>query len=611
MVMRAMRENTKWIMLILTVAFVGWLVLDWVQSRQQSTQTGANPVVGSVNGRQIHYVEWNRYLQTALDNQRQSSSQPLTDEQVYRVTEQAWDQMVNDMLIQQELDRLGIRVSDAEIREAFRTSPPPSLRNHPAFQTNGHFDYQKYKAFFSRPGVDPNLLQQIESYYRNVLPRAKLFQLVSQEVDLSDADLWQAYLDQSESARVRYVSLDPDRAVPDSAVAVSDADVKAYYDAHQDRFRRPPSATVDIVTISEQPTAPDSAAARQRADSLRSLVESGTRDFSALVSSASADSTVGLRGADLGWVHRGDLVGPIESAAFALRPGSVSQPVLAGSGYHLLHVDRRSGDSVSVQYVVVPIQLTTAHEDSLYDVMDGLEGMALNDGLQAASDSMGVPIRRGVQVTKGTQFVPGAGALGVGVDWAFDPSTTRGQVSQFFENDLGYHMLQLEGRSPAGTAPLSAVADGIRRQLVATRKQDVLRARMDSLAGAARANGRSLQQLASAQGWDVQESPTFTRTDFVPGLGRATEAVGAAFGLPEGTVSNALEADGKLALVQVVERSQPDRTAFQSAQSRLRAQILPQTRQAYLQQWLQSLRDGADIQDLREEVSASRSAPSN
>ncbi|HKK27285.1 MAG TPA: SurA N-terminal domain-containing protein [Gemmatimonadota bacterium] len=609
MVMRAMRENTKWIMLILTVAFIGWLVLDWVQSRQQSTQTGANPVVGSVNGRQIHYVEWSRYLQNALDQARQGSTQPLTDEQVYRITQGAWDQMVNDILVQQELDRLGIRVSDAEIREAFRTSPPPSLRNHPAFQTNGQFDYQKYQAFFSRPGVDPNLLKQIEDYYRNVLPRSKLLQLVSQEVDVSDAELWQRYVDQNETARVRFVSLDPASVVPDSAVTVSDGEIQGYYDAHSDRFRRPATATVDLVTISEQPSAGDSAAARERADSLRSIVESGQRQFSEVVQTASADSTTGLQGGDLGWIHRGDLVGAADSAAFALRTGRVSRPVLAGSGYHLLRVDQRSGDSISVQHVLVPIQVMPEHEDRIFNEMDDLEGLALSQGLGAAADTMGLQIRRGVELTRGTQFVPGAGALGVAVDWAFDPGTAAGEVSQFFENDLGYHMVQLESRSPAGSAPLEAVRSRIRRQLMATKKRHLLRRRLDSLAAGARQRDEGLRALAGSQGWQVQESPAFTRTDFVPGLGRGTEAIGVAFGLPEGRLSGAMDAGENVALVEVVGRMEPDRATFQRAESRLRQQVVSQSQQGYLQQWLQALRDDAEVQDLRQEVSASRAAP--
>jgi parvulin-like peptidyl-prolyl isomerase len=606
MVMRKMRENMKSIMLILTVAFVAWLVLDWVQSRNQSTQAGANPIVGVVNGQDIRYVQWSRYLQSELEQARQGASQPLTDEETYRVTEQAWNQMVNQVLIQQELDRLGIGVTDAEIKQAFKTSPPPALRNHPAFQTDGHFDYQKYRDFFSRPGVDVNLLQQIEQYYRTVLPQSKLVQLVSQEVDVSDADLWAAYQDQNETARVRFVTLDPASTIPDSAVTVSDQEIQGYYDAHRADFERPATATVDLVTLSQQPSAQDTATARHTADSLRTLVESGKEKFTDLVQKLSADSASGVQASNLGWVHRGDLVSAVDSVAFRLRGGAVSRPVLSGSSFHLVHVNARSGDSLSLDHILVPIQLSAEHQDRIFDQMDELENLALDQGLVAAADSMGLTVRKAVQVAEGSQFVPGAGALGVAIQWAFDPGTTPGTVSQFYQNGVGYHLLQLESRSDSSVAPLSAVRDQIRDRLVQKAKTDALRRRLDEAAQQARSDG-GLGKVAAAHGWKVQESSTFSRQDFVPGLGRATQAVGAAFGLPVGSVSDAVDAGGRLALVEVVKRTPADRKQFLQIEGQLRAQMLTQRRQSYVQQWLQALRDHADIQDLRQQLSVSRS----
>jgi len=606
MVMRKMRENMKSIMLILTVAFVAWLVLDWVQSRNQSTQAGANPIVGVVNGQDIRYVQWSRYLQSELDQARQGASQPLTDEETYRATEQAWNQMVNQILIQQELQRLGIGVSNAEIKQAFRTSPPPALRNHPAFQTDGHFDYQKYQAFFARPGVDVNLLEQIEQYYRTVLPQSKLVQLVSQEVDVSDADLWAAYRDQNETARVKYVSLDPTTVVPDSAVSVSDQEIQQYYDGHRAEFERPATATVDVVTLSQLPSAQDTAAARRTADSLRSLVEGGKEKFSDLVQQLSADSASGLQASNLGWIHRGDLVSAVDSVAFSLRGGGVSRPILAGSSFHLVHVDARRGDSLSLDHILVPIQLSTEHQDRIFDDMDQLESLALDAGLVPAADSMGLTARKGIQVTRGSQFVPGAGALGVAVEWAFDPETTPGTVSQFYQNGLGYHILQFESRSDSSVTPLAAVRDQIRTRLLQGEKADVLRERMDKVAQEARAGG-GLEKAAAAYEWKVQESPTFSRQDFVQGLGRATQAVGAAFGLPVGSISDALDAGGRLALVQVEDRTPANRKQFLQVEGQLRAQMLTQQRQAYVQQWLQALRDHADVQDLRQQLAVARS----
>ena len=177
MMMRSIRANTKWIMIFLAIAFAAWLVLDWVQSRDTQAAAGANPVIAVVNGQEIRYVQWSNTLELALNNARAASGDAvMTDEETRQVELLAWDQLIQDVLIQQEIDRLGIEVTDAEVQQAFRLSPPPDLMRYPAFMTDGVFDYSKYQQFFSDPSVDEQILLQIESYYRQTLPRARLSQ---------------------------------------------------------------------------------------------------------------------------------------------------------------------------------------------------------------------------------------------------------------------------------------------------------------------------------------------------------------------------------------------------------------------------------------------------
>ena len=90
-----MRDNTKWIMLVLTVAFVGWLVFDWVQSRQSSADVGPNPVIAVIDGREVRLSEWNRRVEAEIDGARQRIAGALTDEQVRALRQQAWENMID------------------------------------------------------------------------------------------------------------------------------------------------------------------------------------------------------------------------------------------------------------------------------------------------------------------------------------------------------------------------------------------------------------------------------------------------------------------------------------------------------------------------------------
>jgi parvulin-like peptidyl-prolyl isomerase len=602
MVMRTMRDNTKWIMLILTVAFVGWLVFDWVQGGGGAQGAASNPVVAQVNGEQIRYSEWTRFREQRLQQSRQQVEGSLSDQQLHQAEEQAWDELITQTLIRQELERLELQASPEEIRAAFRSSPPPSLRNNPAFQTDGQFDYEKYRQFFSNPGVDEQLLLQIEQYYREQIPRSKLFQRVADEVVLSRDDLWQHYRDRNATARVRFVSVSASSAIRDTAVAVTDGEIRRHYEENQEDFSRPRTAVVDIVSLNVEPSAADSAEARSTADSLRSLVAAGEKEFPALVEEISEEGSADLRAAELGPLTRDDLIGPLRDTVFALPVGRLSEPVLSPSGYHLIRVQGREGDEVSFSQVLVPIRLSPDSEDVLFDRMDELEGVALRADLETAADSLDLPIRNDLRLEEGAGFVPGAGNLGVAVSWALSAETRVGDLSQFFENASGHHLVELEDRLEPGVRPLAEVRDEIRRELMQEKKAAALRDRMEQAAAAVR-QGTPLADVAAERGWEVREAGPFTRVEFVPGLGQRTAAVGTAFGLEPGGVAGPVSAGGdRLAIVELLEKSPVSREAFGQELARLRQQLHRERQQQYLQRWIQALREDAEIRDMRDQL---------
>lgn len=599
MFMRKMRSSAKWVMLMLSVAFVGWLVFDWVQSRGGNLSSEINPVVGEVGGREIRYNEWNVYLQNQLQLARQQRGS-MTEEDVRVVREQAWSDLVSQALLQSELERLDISVSDAEIRQAFLTQPPPEFLTHPAFQTEGRFDIQKYQQFFSDPSTDETLLLQIESYYRTVLPRNKLQSVIQEGIYVSEDEAWRFFRDTNETVRVRFLTLDPSSAVPDSLVTVSAAEVRDYYDANEDEFERPATARVNMLSLALRPTPADTAAALSRADSLRQRILDG-EEFAEVARLESGDSISAERGGDVGRVTRDALDATLAEAAFSLAVGTVSEPVQSPFGYHVLQVDERTQDTVALRQIYVPIAPSAATEDSVFDLMDQLEEVALRSDLPTAADSLGITLRQDVTLADGADFVQGAGALGVAHEWALDEELELGELSPFFENASGFHLFELLGREGAGTIPLRDVELTIRGRLSAERRETVAR---DMVQGAvdALATGATLEVLTEQFGSTVQEAGPFKRSDFVPGLGQGTEAVGEAFGLPVGAMSGAVDAGTSIAVLEVVERVEADRGEFDQTREVILQQLTFQRRQDYVQRWLTALQTTTEVRDLRDRL---------
>lgn len=606
MFMRKMRDSAKWVMLVLALAFVGWLVFDWVASRGGDLGTQVNPVVGEVAGREIRYDQWSLFLQNRLDVARQQRGS-LTEEEVRVVTEDAWEELVSSVLLQAEIDRLGLHVTDEEVRQAFLTRPPPELMNHPAFQTDGRFDLGKYQRFFADPAVDEQTLLGIESYYRSVLPRLKLQSLIADGIYVTEAEAWRFYRDTNERARVRFVRVDPEAAVPDDEVTVTDAEVRAYYDEHRDEFERPASARVHMVSIPMAPTAADSVAAVARAEALRERILGG-EPFEEVARAESGDSLTAAEGGDVGMRARDELQPAIAEVAFELPLETVSEPVRGPFGYHLLRVEERSRDSVALRQIFVPIEMSRATEDSIFDLIDELEGIALQTDLATAADSVGLPIRQDVVLTEDSEFVPGAGSLGIAADWAIaDPEVEIGELSPFFENATGFHVFELRERREAGRLPLSEVEGAIRQRLRVERKREralELAARIPE----AVTQGATLEEAAARYGWTVEKAGPFRRGDFVPGLGQGTEAIGAAFGQPIGEVGPPVRAGAAVAVLQVVERTEADRAAFEEVKEQLIAQLTLQRRQEYVQRWLEALRERAEVRDLRDRLRQQQAA---
>jgi len=597
MMMRTIREKTRYAIVFLAVAFAAWLAFEGIQSRETSAATGSNPVIGVVNGEQIRFSQWSDASTNSLARARAQKGGILTDEETRQAEEDAWEQMIRLIVIEQEIDRIGIQVTDGEISQAFRVSPPPDLARDPAFQTDGQFDYAKYQAFFADPSVDEQLLRAIEDYYRDEIPRRRFEQQLLAGVAVSDAEAWQEFQAQNETAVVTYVSVDPASVVSDADIQIPESDARSYYRANRDDFKRPATALVRLVSVSTVPTGSDTSSALALADSVRAEVIAGRLEFEAAAAEFSADTATGANGGALGQYTADQLVEPINTAVVNLDVGEISDPVRTAAGFHLMHVTARTADTASVSHIVFPIELSPQGEDELFGRMDDLEGVALSDGLAAAADSLDVSLRDDVTLTDGFDFVPGAGSLGVAVDWALDANTALGELSEFYENGSGFHLVELVSRTEAGTFEFEEVRNQIETVLRTERRGEAARGIIEQRL--ADLGDADIESLAADTGWPIQTTEAVTRRQFVPGLGRDTEALGAAFASPLGVTDGPFAAGENFVVLRVDQRTDADGQLFDVMKSQLRAQMEAQLSQRRAVAWIEALRQQAVVVDHR------------
>ncbi len=600
--LRTMREKTKIIMLILAVAFVGWLVFDVGMGVSGRSQSPSSRDMGSVNGSTIGYQEWLQAYQQITEEQRaRNPGQTLSREDQKALEDQAFEQLIEERLLQAEYRKRGIVVTDDEIRNAARQLPPQEIVNDKEFQTEGRFDQQKWDRFLAS-GQQPLFLAQLESRYRAELPRLKLLEDVTSDIFVADDKLWNIYRDQHDSVTVRALVVRPGVAVADASVHVTPQDLQAYYSAHQTELRQPARVYLSYVAVIKLPQAIDSGVAMNHARALRDSLVKGL-DFAATAKAESADSGSAEQGGLLPTFGHGQMAPAFDKAAFRAPVGQVSEPVVTPFGIHLIKVERRTADSVTARHILIPIQRTGARLDTLEARADSLDRLAAEQTDPTALDSvarkmsLGInhtgPVYQGNAVTLGRYRIPDVGV------WAFE--TKVGELSPVIEITGAYYVFRLDSLFPAGVPPLSAIEPLVQARVMTEKKWQAAEAiakdaerRLDS--------GQTLDQVAAAMRLPIETIGPFARTSSVRLLGTASVAVGVAFRLRVGERSGLLSGDDGYFFIEPTQRIRADSARWAAQKDSERATVIRAARQVRVQSFLESLRREAKVVDNRAAV---------
>jgi len=155
-----------------------------------------------------------------------------------------------------------------------------------------------------------------------------------QQAGLSEADVRAMEADRLTIQRFIQTTIVP-------TVQVGEAELKAYYDGHQDEFEHEAQIHVRQVLAAAPAgaTAEQKAAARARAARARERLSAG-EDFATVARELSDDPSKN-KGGEVGWVRKGMLLPELEAAVFAVPDGGLSEVLESSYGYHVFRVGAR------------------------------------------------------------------------------------------------------------------------------------------------------------------------------------------------------------------------------------------------------------------------------
>ncbi|CAN5895523.1 peptidylprolyl isomerase [soil metagenome] len=599
--LQTMRSSAKIVMWVLLISFVGGFLLFQSSGLMGSAPVTSTTAVASVNGRDILYTDWQRRAQQLVQQTQQQSGRTLTQDETRRLENQAFDDMVSEILLEQEYKKRGIRVSDAELRDYARFAPPQWVRTAPDLQTDGRFDPSKYQRLLSSAQArQSGLLAALEQYFRSEVPKEKLFEQVTSGLYVTDSDLWRAWQDANDSASVSFVAFKAQPTAADSNVA--DGDLRSYYDAHKAEFDGPGHASVSVLHIPRVTTAADTTAVREKIARLRAEIAGGAK-FEVVAKRESSDTVSAANGGDLGKGAKGRFVPDFEKAAYALQPGEVSQPVLTPFGYHLIKVDSRAGDTLALRHLLLRIQPSdsaTAKVDRLADTLAKMvSGTDQPAKFDDAARHLGLtPFRVRVTENVPAQYngkdVPSASA------WAFGGARV-GESSDLFDGDDGYYVARLDSLSEGGKT-FGAAKAAVRGRVARDRAIERSIPAAQGLATAARSS--SLEAAAAAAKLTLSSTGMVTRGGAARQIGSLGEAIGSAFVAPLNEVNGPIrQADGVF-VTRTDARKPSDKTRFEAEKKVLRGRRVQQMRDQWIQMYLDDLRKSATVKDRRKDLNA-------
>ena len=601
--LRGMRAAAPIIWIIVFVAFVGgFLVLD---TSGLLGSGGLTPTtrVAKVNGHSISYGDWSERLQAAQQQATQGTGRSLTMDETRELEGRVLEEMIMEILLDEEYRRRGITVSDEEIIRAAEMLPHPDLMRSPEMQTDGRFDPEKYRRFLSAPSTRAGgYLVYLENFYRTEVPRRKLLEQIISDVHVTDTEMWNKWREVYDSVQVSYVAFTPEMH-PDS-IPVPESEVRAFYEENKETFKQRGRANVSLLHVPKVITAADTASARERISTLRAEIAAGNDSTFEIVTRRESDDTRSApTGGDMPRGVRGQYFGPaFDSAAFALRVGQLSQPVLTPFGFHLIKVMEKKADTIHFRHLLVEVRQSDSVALALDRRADSLASLAGEKtdprSFDETAAKLALQVRpamvfEGQPLVHDGKYVPSVSA------WAFS-GVRPGETSMLFDADEGFWLARLDTLVQEGIPPLNAVRDVIAKRLENKKKLEALRDRAAKLAQAATTS--SLESAAAAAGITVQKTPVFSRVSFVQGIGQDNEAIGAAFALSSGSVSVPIMTDDALFVLRVDKRWNADREAWARQRDAQRTLLLQSMQQSKIQSFLRALRESATVVDERKKL---------
>ena len=525
---------------------------------------------------------------------------------------QAAEQLINEKALVAEAHRMGLRVSDDELRDELQHGQLAAM----LFPDGKFVGQEEYENFVQRNDMT---VPQFEGLEKDFILVRKLRALVSSsafvgETEVRDefnrrntkvkfeyavitqADILKglhptdeelkAFYERNkatynnsipEKRQIKYVVVDSGKIA--AATTVTDQDLQAYYDQHREEYRVPEQVKVSHILIKTPLPAPGAkedakaiADARAKAEGVLKELKAGG-DFAKLAEKYSDDPGSAKTGGDLGWIGRGRTVPEFEKAAFSLGKGQTSDLVKSSYGFHIIHVeDKQDAHLKSLAEVKSEIEEKVKQQKTARATeaaANALLSQARTDGFDKAAVAKGQAAVT-TEFFSRTDHLPGLAANPQFMEAVFNEADKA--PPDVVQVPQGYVVFQLLAIKPPATPTFEEIRSRVESEFKNERAAFLLQQKTQELSDRAKA-AHDLKKAAKDLGATVKTSDLVPPDGQVPDIGSMTNA-SAIFSMKPGEISPPITAGGNGVVAQLLEKQVPTDQEFAAKKDEIRQSLL-------------------------------------
>ena len=609
--MRNRMQIVMWTILVLFVISmaIGGLVGGASIGDIFGQQNGSH--VGSLNGRPILYENFNRLVSDEVTRLQSQSPQDITDEDREYIRAIVWERIIQDLLIQEQIEKNNIAISDEEVLYQLKNNPPAFLTGSTAFQTGGQFDLEKYMDAILNPGeLD---WRPIEEFMRDVyLPNYKLQQLVVNSASTSEQDIIDSYRSRFLNYKIEILHI-TEKALDGNdffdgmmSGRPTDQELTELYNENIEDYKQSEMRYMKYIKWPIVSSANDSFRTKLEAENLMYRINQG-ENFADIANMYTEDPSNGMdvnlpKGGMLGWFEQGKMVSEFDKAAFEADSGELVGPVLTNFGYHIIKVnDKKTLEDgtkqVNASHILLSIAPGKDTESDLSDTASIFSLDAKEAGFVQLADSLGMVINDASGVQKESIFIQDIGVARDAVRFAFN--SNPGDISDVVSNDNYVVIFYLDSIVKEQTIDFEEVKEELSAEYLAETQK------------------RNLKNIAQNISKDLESETTFSDIasnnpsfEYIAedsgnlvgsfeSIGKSNYVSGALLNANVNDVLGPLPTLRGQTFIKVLEIDQVNESDFEEKKESLKFSLIIQRQNLIWGHWLQALRDESEIEDYR------------